>query len=56
MAITIRKDIEDLQKAVGDVNELISDDGEVKMLFGMVVTIDQDTGVVSLAEPVEDDN
>ena len=44
MAITIRKDIEDLQK-------LISDDGEVKTLFGLVVTIDPDTGVVSLAEP-----
>ena len=49
MAITIRKDIEDLQK-------LISDDGEVKTLFGLIVTIDQDTGAVTLSEPVEDDN
>ena len=44
MAITIRKDIEDLQK-------LISDDGETKMLFGMIVTIDESTGAVTLADP-----
>lgn len=49
MAITIRKDIEDLQK-------LISDDGETKTLFGLIVTIDPDTGVVSLAEPEEGDD
>ena len=46
--MTIRKDIEDLQK-------LISDDGETMMLFGKIVTIDADTGVVSLADPDDDD-
>ena len=49
MAMTIRKDIEDLQK-------LISDDGETKMLFGMIVTIDDSTGAVTLTEPEGDDD
>ena len=49
MAMTIRKDIEDLQK-------LISDDGETKTLFGMIVTIDESTGAVSLTEPEDDDD
>jgi len=49
MAMTIRKDVEDLQK-------LISDDGTTKTLFGMIVTIDADTGAVTLTEPEEDDD
>jgi len=55
MAITIREDIAKLQKSVGDIDKLISDDGETKMLFGMVVTIDESTGAVTLAEPEGDD-
>ena len=47
--ITVRKDIADLQN-------LISDDGETMMLFGKVVTIDPDTGVVSLADPDDNDD
>jgi len=60
MAVRLRADIEELKKTLnGDsgnkgISELISDDGETKMLFGMVVTIDGDTGVVSLAEPQEE--
>ena len=49
MAITIREDIKKLQ-------DLISDDGETMMLFGKVVTIDPDTGVVSLADPDDNDD
>ena len=52
MAMTIRKDIEDLKDKL---DGLISDDGETKMLFGKIVTIDADTGAVTLADPVEDD-
>lgn len=38
-----------------NVNALISDDGITMMLFGKVVTIDANTGVVSLADPVVND-
>ena len=36
------------------INSLIADDGTTKTLFGLVVTIDADTGVVSLSEPVSE--
>lgn len=62
MTVRMREDIEALKSAVGGSNtgiskdvaalkELISDDGETKMLFGMVVTIDNSTGAVTLTEP-----
>lgn len=35
------------------IDGLISDDGTTKMLFGKVVTIDGETGAVSLADPAE---
>ena len=35
------------------IDDLISDDGTTKMLFGKVVTIDGETGAVSLADPAE---
>ena len=38
--------------AVSALNTLIADDGTTKTLFGLVVSIDADTGVVSLSEPV----
>lgn len=59
------KDVTALKTAVGDSNSgavkdiatlknLISDDGETKMLFGMVVTIDDSTGAVSLTAPASE--
>ena len=50
-AIALKADAED----VTALNALISDDGTTMMLFGKVVTIDADTGVVSLSEPVVED-
>ena len=41
-----------LVKDVADLKGLISDDGTTKMLFGMVVTIDGETGAVTLTAPV----
>ena len=38
--------------AVSTLNTLIADDGTTKTLFGLVVSIDAGTGVVSLSEPV----
>lgn len=37
---------------ISALSSLIADDGTTKTLFGLVVTIDADTGVVSLSEPV----
>ena len=57
MTVKLREDIEELKKALGGegdnkgISELISDDGTTKMLFGMVVTIDDSTGAVTLTEP-----
>ncbi len=57
MAYRLREDIEELKKALdgeGDnkgIAELISDDGTTKKLFGMVVTIDESTGAVTLTKP-----
>ena len=41
-----------LKADTSTVSGLISDDGTTKTLFGLVVSIDADTGVVSLSEPV----
>ena len=41
-----------LKADASTVSGLISDDGTTKTLFGLVVSIDADTGVVSLSEPV----
>ena len=49
-AIALKADAED----VTALNALISDDGTTMMLFGKVVTIDSETGVVSLSDPEED--
>lgn len=49
-AIALKADAED----VTALNALISDDGTTMMLFGKVVTIDADTGVVSLSDPEDD--
>ena len=38
--------------AISTLNSLISDDGTTKLLFGLVVSIDADTGAVTLSEPV----
>jgi len=38
--------------AISTLNGLISDDGTTKLLFGLVVSIDADTGAVTLSEPV----
>lgn len=38
--------------AITTLNSLISDDGETKLLFGLVVSIDAGTGAVTLFEPV----
>lgn len=38
--------------AITTLNGLISDDGTTKLLFGKVVTINAETGVVSLSDPV----
>lgn len=65
MTVRLREDVEALKSAVGGPNagiskdvaalkELISDDGETKMLFGMVVTIDDSTGAVSLTAPASE--
>lgn len=43
-----------LVKDVTALKGLISDDGETKMLFGMVVTIDNSTGAVSLTAPASE--
>ena len=40
--------------AVTTLNALIADDGTTKTLFGLVVSIDAETGVVSLSEPVSE--
>lgn len=37
--------------AISGINGLISDDGTTKTLFGMVVSIDSETGAVTLTEP-----
>ena len=39
--------------AITTLNGLINDDGTTKLLFGKVVTINAETGVVSLSDPVE---
>lgn len=38
--------------AITTLNGLISDDGTTKLLFGKVVTIDAETGAVTLSDPV----
>lgn len=43
-----------LKAAASDVSSLISDDGTTKMLFGMVVSINAETGAVTLSEPVSE--
>ena len=43
-----------LVKDVTALKNLISDDSETKMLFGMVVTIDNSTGAVSLTAPASE--
>jgi len=40
--------------AIGTLNSLIADDGTTKTLFGLVVSINAETGVVSLSEPVSE--
>ena len=42
----------ELKADASTVSGLIADDGTTKTLFGLVVSIDADTGVVSLSEPV----
>ena len=37
---------------ISALSSLIADDGTTKTLFGLVVSIDAETGVVSLSEPV----
>lgn len=65
MSVKLREDIEALKQAVGGsdagiskdvaaLKELISDDGTTKTLFGMVVTIDNSTGAVSLTAPASE--
>lgn len=60
MSVKLREDIEELKKALngeGDnkgISELISDDGTTKKLFGMVVTINESTGAVTLTAPASE--
>lgn len=65
MTVKLREDIEALKNATGNgtgslgakitaLENLISDDGETKTLFGMVVTIDNSTGAVSLTAPASE--
>ena len=57
MSVKLREDIEALKKALGGegdnkgISELISDDGTTKTLFGMVVTIDDSDGSITLTAP-----
>ena len=50
-AIELKADASDVYDK-NTINGLIADDGTTKTLFGLVVSIDADTGVVSLSEPV----